>query len=470
MKTNNILTKSDSYKLNHWNQYDPLTEYVYAYFEARKGAKYGNTVFFGLQYILKQYLVGVVVTQEKIDRAAALSKAHFGNDSFFNRAMWEHILHKHGGKLPVRIKAVPEGTPVTVNNIMMSVENTDPLCFSLTNFLESILTHVWYSSTVATLSREVKKMYKHWLSGTADSDAGIMFMLHDFGYRGVSSDESAAIGGAAHLINFLGTDTVPAMEMIVDYYHGNKDFTGIAYSVAATEHSIMTSKGQEGEYEIVDRLFEVYKRGILSCVADSYNYETFVVKMGTEYKNRILERDGVFVIRPDSVTPNNPTPEDLCVWTLNSLWETFGGTINTKGFKVINPKVRVLWGDGIEKDGVAKILNGAFQAGFSVENFACFGMGGGLLQKVNRDTQRFAFKSSAQCRNGVWYDVYKKPLDESKASKKGKLKLIINEAGEYETVKQDEKPEYQDQLVTVFENGELIQDYTFEEIRANARV
>jgi nicotinamide phosphoribosyltransferase len=472
MKTtrNNIITRTDSYKLNHWNQYPKGTQYVYSYFESRKGATFDETVFFGLQAILKT-IAGTVVTQEGIDDAAKLCKAHFGSDTYFNRAMWDHILHKHGGKLPVRIKAVPEGMPVTVNNILMSVENTDPVCFSLTNALESLLTHVWYPSTVASLSRSIKKIYKSWLDGTAESDGGLLFMLHDFGYRGVSSDESAAIGGAAHLVNFMGTDTVPALEFIVDFYSGNKDYTGIAYSVAATEHSIMTSLGRDDEDKVVEKLLREYPKGILSCVADSYNYYNFVEYIvGMQFRTEILLRDGIFVVRPDSVTDTHKTPEELCLWTLKSLWKNFGGTINNKKYKVINPKVRVLWGDGIDRDGIVKIINMAVDAGFSVENFATFGMGGGLLQKVNRDTQRFAFKSSAQCRDGVWHDIFKDPLDSTKKSKRGKLALVKDENGDLVTVPLSDTTAPVDILQTVFENGLITKEYTFEEVRVNAKL
>lgn len=469
---NNIITLTDSYKLNHWNQYPKGTENVYSYFESRKGAKFDNTVFFGLQYTLLEYLVGRVVTREKIERAAKLAKAHFGNDKYFNREGWEHILNAYNGKLPLRIRAVPEGTPVPVSNVMMTVENTGgPKTAFLTNALESLLTHVWYPCNVATLSRETKKMIKFYRELTSENNDGLQFMLHDFGFRGCSSVESAAIGGAGHLINFLGTDTLVAIETIVDYYDGNEEFEGIAYSVAATEHSIMTSLGRDGESEVVNSLLNEYPTGILSVVADSYDYYKFVQEtVGVRFKQRILERDGVFVVRPDSVTPDHNTPEDLVAWTLESLRHSFGATLNKKGFYVLNPKVRVLWGDGIDKDGINKILDRARVDGYSAENLV-FGMGGGLLQKHNRDTQRNAFKSSAQKRDGIWHDVQKAPKDTSKMSKKGRLKLI-REVGAHgsvwKTVAENEPGK--DELVTVFENGELIRKYTIDEVRANAQI
>ena len=466
---NNIVLKTDSYKLNHWNQYPKGTEYVYSYFESRGGAKWDTTVFFGLQYLLKSNLVGAVVTREKIEEAARLCKAHFGGDSYFNRAGWEFILNQCGGKLPIRIKAISEGTPVGVSNVMMTVENTAPECFWLTNALESLLTHAWYPSTVATLSRETKKIFKAQLEKTADDLGGINFMLHDFGYRGASSDESAEIGGAAHLVNFLGTDTVPAIELLAEYYTKNKSFDGIAYSVAATEHSIMTSRGRDGEEQVVSDLIDAYPGGILSVVSDSYDIYNFVdTIVGKKFKERILGRNegAKFVVRPDSVTDEHKTPESEMVWILNSLWANFGGTINSKGFKVLHPKVRSLWGDGIDKDGIDKILVAAAEAGFSADNLV-FGMGGGLLQKVHRDMQRFAFKSSAQCRNGEWHDIYKSPKDASKASKKGKLKLGQLADGSYVTVPMSDTS-VECKLVTVYENGELLVDYTLDDVRKNA--
>ena len=459
----NICLTTDSYKLNHWNQYPAGTEKVYSYFECRKGAKFAETPFFGLQYIIKNHLEGVVVTREKIENAAKLCKAHFGDEKYFNREGWEYILNSHGGKLPVVIKAVEEGTVVPINNVLMTIENTDNKCFWLTNFLETILSQVWYPITVASLSREVKVNIKEYLDLT--SDGGLLnFGLHDFGFRGASSWESAGIGGAAHLINFLGTDTVVAMEVAVNYY--NADLNGLAFSVAATEHSVMTALGKDGEEQVVENLLNEYPTGILSVVSDSYDIYNFVSNIvGTKFKDRILARDGVFVVRPDSITPTHPTPEEEMVWIMENLWANIGGTINSKGYKVIDPSVRVLWGDGIDLEGIKKILYAVTKAGFATENIACFGMGGGLLQKVNRDTQRCAFKCSAQYRDGQWYDIQKNPKDVSKASKKGKLKLIKVD-GEFETVGENDPGE--DYLKVVFYNGVLVNEVDFATVRKNA--
>lgn len=462
---NNITTLTDSYKINHWNMLPEGTEVVYSYFESRKGAKFEKTPLFGLQNILKKFFTGVVVTQDKIERGAALCKVHFGSELYFNRKGWEYILKAHNGKLPLRIKAVPEGTPVTVNNVLMTIENTDPKCAWLTNYVETVLTHVWYPSTVAALSRATKEMMVGFLARTSDNPTAINFMLHDFGFRGATTNEAAGIGGAAHLVNFLGTDTIAGMETAMEFY--NADVNTLGYSVAATEHSIMTSRGPHGEEAILDDLLNKYPKGILATVADSfdiYNYvENLVCK---KFKDRILARDGVLVVRPDSITPLHPTPEAETLWIVQTIANHMGYTLNNKGFMVINPKIRVLWGDGIDKDGIEKILATLEKAGFSAENMV-FGMGGGLLQKVNRDTQRFAFKCSAQKRNGTWHDVYKLPKDLSKASKRGRLALIKT-GDKWETKAETEIAAERNALVTVFENGELVKEYNFAEVRNNA--
>lgn len=462
MDTNICLT-TDSYKLNHWNQYVEGTEYNHAYWECRKGGVFPETVLFGLQYILKKHLVGKVVTEQGIQEAKALCAFHFGKEGMFNEAGWRYILEKHDGRLPVRIRAVPEGTVVPINNALITVVNTDPNCGWLTNFLETILSQVWYPTTVATLSREVKKLIKAGLEKSSE-EFNANFGLQDFGFRGATTYEAAEIGGLAHLVNFQGTDTVPAIWAGIKYYKA--DPSDLGFSVAATEHSIMTALGKDGEETIVSNLLDKYPEGILSVVADSYDVKNFVnYIVGQKFKERILARKGVFVVRPDSITPDLPTPEEEMVWIMNSLWSNYGGKTNVKGYKVINPAVRVLWGDGIDIVGISKIIDAIIDAGFSTENIACFGMGGGLLQKVNRDTQRCAFKSSAQFRDGKWHDVFKDPADKSKASKKGLIKLVKLD-GVYTTVPIDHYE--RDEMETVFYNGELTKEYTFDVVRRNA--
>ena len=457
----NIIAETDSYKIGHYQMMPPKTEEVYSYFESRNGAMYDYTCLMTLQAIIKEHLMGVVVTREKIDEAEMIVEGHLG-PNVFNREGWEYILEKYNGKLPVKIRAVPEGIPIPTNNVLMTVESTDPKCYWLTNYLETILTHVWYGSTVATKSRKIKEMFKRFLDMTSMNPDAIAFMLHDFGCRGVSSSESAMMGGMAHIINFMGTDTIPALLGAIRYYNA---VGSVAYSVFATEHSVMTAEGEEGEFSVLERLLGQFSTGILSLVIDSYNYKRFVDVCGSRFKDVILTRDGKTVFRPDS-----GDPVEVSLDVIGRLDRCFGSTLNEKGYKVLNPKVGMLWGDGVDFDGIEAILVALTEAGYSAENIV-FGMGGALLQKVDRDTQCFAFKSSYQVEDGVPKNIFKNPLDQSKRSKKGRLVLILDENGNFQTkeevVKGDDNIGI---LELVFENGELIRDMTFDEVRRNTQL
>ena len=451
----NIITLTDSYKFTHHRMYPPGTEKVHSYFEARTGATHSYTVFVGLQYILKRFLVGEVVTRAKIEAAAELSKKHFGAD-VFNRPMWEHILATWGGRLPLTIRAVPEGMVVPNSNVLMTVENNDPMCAPLTNHVETILSHVWFPSTVATVSRKIKECIARFLDDTADSRAGLDFMLHDFGFRGTSSVESAGIGGFGHLVNFKGTDTVRAIEIAMEHYGSDV----CAFSIPATEHSVMTSLGPDGEETIFSDLLSQFPAGPLAIASDSYDiFRACSEIIGGKLKDRILTRDGVIVVRPDS-----GDPVSTMLRVIEILAARFGASPNSKGFLVMNPKVRTLWGDGLEYDGIYNILRALKESGWSASNVAGFGMGGGLLQKVNRDTQRFAFKCSAQYRDGKWVDIYKDPVDKTKASKRGRLALTHDATG-FHTVPY---PAEHDLLKVVFKNGWIPTACTLDSIRANA--
>lgn len=469
MNPDNIIFETDGYKLTHYNQYPEGTTGVYSYLEAREGATHPETVFFGLQPLLRR-IAGTVVRQHDITEAAIVAGSYFGDNSLFNYAGWQHIVDKHGGALPLRIKAVPEGTPVPVGNVLMTVENTDPECYWLTNALESLLLHVWYPTTVATVSYNVKKYLKAKLEEAGAPLDGLDFMLHDFGYRGATGNEAAAIGGLGHLVNFKGSDTLTPILLAANHYAA--DPTSIAFSVPATEHSVMTANGPEGEMQIVSDLIDKYPTGILSVVSDSYDIYNFVNQVGTTFKDRILAREGVFVVRPDSVTPMHESPEALVLHILERLWECYGGVTNAQGYRVLDPHVRVLWGDGIDPQGIEDIVETAMDFMFSPENLV-FGMGGGLLQKVNRDTERFAFKCSAQ-RNadGLWRDVYKEPLGGNKPSKRGRLRLERDTLGNYSTVNELYAPDDHcvDSAVlkTVFENGRLFSQTTFDQVRERA--
>ena len=289
----NIMLATDSYKASHYRQYPLGTQTIYSYFESR-GGEFDSTVFFGLQYYLKRYLEGVVVTKEKIDEAEAIINAHMGA-GMFNRAGWEHILNKHGGKLPVSIKAVAEGSAIPTHNILMSIENTDPVCYWLTNWLETLLVQVWYPTTVATLSYNIKKMITSFLEETGDP-SGLLFKFHDFGYRGVSSQESAALGGAGHLVNFRGTDTMAAIMLAREYYGAEMP----GFSIPAAEHSTITSWGREHEVDAFRTMLDKYPSGLVAVVSDSFDiYAACSELWGKQLKDKVIGRDGTVVVRPD---------------------------------------------------------------------------------------------------------------------------------------------------------------------------
>lgn len=454
----NIILMTDSYKLSHYKQYPQGTKNVYSYFESRVGATFPYTVFFGLQYFLRKYLSGRVVTKQKIEQAAAITAMHMGSErGTFNREGWEYIEEKYNGFLPIRIKAVPEGTKVPTGNVMMTIEALDPKCYWLVNYLETLLVQVWYPSTVATISNVVRNVIENGLETSGDV-AGLPFKLHDFGFRGVSSVESAGLGGLAHLVNFMGTDTLAAITTGMEFY----DSGVCGFSIPASEHSTITSWGEAGEVDAFRNMLTQYPTGLVACVSDSFDIDRACTELwGRELKAEVLGRDGVLVVRPDS---GEIVPMVLNV--LNRLGAEFGTYRNEKGYSVLNDKVRVIQGDGCTPETIQNVVDAMLRNGWSIDNIA-FGMGGGLLQKVDRDTQRFAFKCSSITINGEEVDVWKRPAsDPTKNSKRGRLKLVYTDRGGYNTVRAD-APGH-DVLHTVFERGEVTRLDTLDDIRKRA--
>lgn len=434
-----------------FNQYPEGTEVVYSYIESR-GGKWDSTLFFGLQAFIKEYL-HEPITQDDIDVADEILTKH--GEPFY-REGWEYILRNHGGRLPVIIKAVPEGTVVPVKNVLVTIENTDPECYWLTTFLETaLLRAVWYPTSVATNSYESKKIIKEWLERNGDP-TDIDFKLHDFGARGVSSLESSGLGGMAHLINFKGTDNVTALVYARNYY--DVDMAG--FSVPAMEHSTVTSWGRDSEVDSYRNMIRSNPNKTVSIVSDSYNIYDACEHYGTTLKQDLIDNNVTLVVRPDSGDP--ATVVTLC---LQILARRFDYTYNEKGYKVLN-NVRVLQGDGIDQESIEAILFNADRAGFSADNIL-FGQGGALLQQVNRDTQKFAMKCSAIRVNGKWRDVYKDPItDSGKKSKRGRVTLY-KEFGRFYSGVEDWPTSC---LETVYKDGMIVKEYTFDEVRENAKI
>lgn len=464
MSRESIILLSDGYKISHARQLRPGTEYVYSYFESR-GGPWKDIPFFGLQYLLKEYIAGEVLNQDLIEEAADVSAEYFQNPNIFNHKGWEDMLHRYEGRLPLSIFAPPEGMCVPNHNIMMAVENTDKDFYWLTNYLETLLVQLWYPCTVATQSREMKKLILKYLHKTG-TPSQVCFKLHDFGFRGVSSVETAKIGGAAHLLSFLGTDTLAGITMARRYY--NKKMAG--FSIPAAEHSTITSWGQDHEMEAMENMLKQYPTGLVAVVSDSFNiFEACSDIWGGSLRQQVLDRDGVLVIRPDSGDPIEVlvkgTPNVMTI-----LGDKFGYRINNKGYKVLNDKVRVIQGDGIDFAMLDAILQAFEETGWSADNIS-FGSGGGLLQKLNRDTLKFAFKCAAVTRSGVEYPVFKNPItDKGKRSKSGRMKLVKLEGAHGSTFitvpANDPRP---NELVEVFRDGKILVEYNFDDIRERAK-
>jgi len=463
--SDNPITDTDSYKASHWLQYPPDVTSMYSYFESR-GGRYPYTVFFGLQYYLLEYLVRTI-TRAHIDEAATFFAAH---GEPFNREGWEHLVDTYGGHFPVRIRAVPEGSVVPTGNVLFDIELTtpDPRVFWVVSWLETLLVRVWYPTTVASRSHYCKRTIFDALEATSDDPAGeIGFKLHDFGSRGVSSRESARIGGAAHLVNFLGSDTIEGVRA-ANHYYGTKD--GMAgFSIPAAEHSTITMWGRDRELDayrnfvrayLVDRQVPAGVPKIAACVSDSYDLYGVIENVWCgELLETIKNSGGKLVARPDS-----GNPPEVVVKCLEIMDRKLGMATNKKGYKILPPYLGLIQGDGIDDESIGVILDAVAAKKFSASNIG-FGMGGGLLQQLNRDTQKFAFKCAAALRGGTWIDVSKDPItDTGKRSKKGHLALVRDGAS-YTTVR---GPHANDALAVVFENGRVLRTQTLDEVRALA--
>jgi nicotinamide phosphoribosyltransferase len=459
MNLTNLILNTDSYKFSHYLQYPPETRAISAYIETRGREDQADVVFFGLQMFLKDYL-GRPVTRADVDEAEAVVLAH---GLPFNRAGWMRIVERFGGLLPLEIQALPEGTLLRRGVPMVQVVNTDPGSFWLTSYIETaLLRAVWYPSSVASNARKIKQIIRPMLEKTADDPAAVLpFRLHDFGARGVGAQEQAAIGGAAHLVHFMGTDTMAGLLHARRYY--GAEMAG--FSIPASEHSTMTAWGIEREAEAYSNMIDRFAGGgLFAVVSDSYDINHAVSEIwGEQLREKLKASGGTVVIRPDSGDPIE-TP----IHVIRQLDYHFGSTLNGKGYKVLDPCVRVIQGDGVSSADIGQILGRLEAFGFSAENIA-FGMGGGLLQKVNRDTYSFAMKTNAlQDDKGQWHDVFKRPATMNvKASKAGR-QAVVEGPGGLEAIRLDELKDRRNHLETVWKDGVLLKDWSFAEIRARA--
>jgi nicotinamide phosphoribosyltransferase len=453
----NLILNTDSYKTSHFAQYPDGAEYVSSYIESR-GGRYPDTLFFGLQAFIREYLTRPISAAD-IDEAELICQAH---GVPFNRRGWQDILDQHKGYLPLQIDAVAEGSRIPTGNVLVQVINTDPGCPWLTSYMETaLLRAVWYPTTVASVSARCRDIIRRYLDQTATDSSGLPFKLHDFGARGASSEETAALGGMAHLISFMGTDTLSAIVAARRYY--DADMAG--FSIPAAEHSTITSWGKENEGAAYANMLSQFggKGKLVAVVSDSYDLWHAIDDLwGGELRQQVETMGGTLVIRPDS-----GDPVTVVVEAIQRLMRCFGYLQNSKGYRVLPDCVRVIQGDGINPDSIEAILAAMQQQGLSADNIA-FGMGAELLQKVNRDTQKFAMKASAICIHGQWQDVYKDPVtDPGKRSKRGRLALIRDQQG-YRTIRESELGEHTNLLTPVYRNGDLLQVTSLDDIRQRA--
>lgn len=479
--TENRVMLSDSYKYSHADQYPSNMVAMYNYMESRGGI-YPATKFFGLQYYLKKYF-SIPITLEEVIEAHAYAEAH---GIPFDLQGWLYIVKTLNGKLPVKIKAVPEGSLIPTGNVLMTIESTDPIVPWVPGWLETILMKVWYPTTIATKSHHVKQILLKY-----GSEDWAKFAYHNFGDRDASSIESAAIGGLAHLsAGFNGTDNFNCLRYASEYYGSNI----AAYSIFVSEHSTTTSYGREDEEQFVyDQLLKNPDAPIMSFVADSYNVYNFVdfcTRPDSRIRKLIESRPHQkLILRPDSGKPTEVLPQILFIMIDNKL----NHTIDKNG-RTLFTDFGILWGDGITPFDIDIILTTIKGLGYAAENFV-FGSGGDLMQNLTRNTCKFAIKCSSigvdegsaidtgllryfdgeSVEETVWepfiidIDVYKDPItDPGKTSKKGRVTTYYNPVRkEYFTDKigrSFDGPTIE-ALKPVYLNGELLIDDTLDVIR-----
>lgn len=435
--TTPIYLSTDFYKLSHREQYPEGTTKVYSTLTPRSN-KYApwsdKIVFFGLQYFIKEYLINRFnkdFFNQPLEQVLITYKQFVKNTLGKEKVYTKHLeqLHKLG-YLPIKIEALPEGTLAPMRCPVMTIENTLPEFFWLTNFLETILsTTIWQPVTSATLAYQYRKVLDKYAQKTTGSTAGVEWQGHDFSFRGMSSEQSGMASGMGHLTSFKGSDTIPAIFGAHKYYNAPLDFT-TASSISATEHSVMCSYGQADELELFKHLLtDVYPTGLFSVVSDTWDFWKVVTEYLPTLKDIIMNRDGKLVVRPDSGDPvdivtgtkqHGSTPEEKGL--IECLWDTFGGTVNEQGYKVLDPHIGAIYGDSINLERAVAISKRLEEKGFATTNIV-FGIGSFSYQYHTRDTFGFAVKATAATVNGEERMLFKNPKtdDGTKRSQRGRV-------------------------------------------------
>lgn len=492
----NTLKKTDGYKLDHRRQYPKGTEYVYSNWTPRscehfKEAKEGAVVF-GIQYFIKEYLIKDFNQNffwKKEEEVISEYARRINNFLGENSVGTDHVrsLHKLG-YLPIKIKSLPEGSLCPIRVPMMTVINTLPDFFWLTNYLETLMSCVlWLPMTSATTARLYRKELERHAEKTGFSeDIPLGFMCHDFSMRGMAGLEAAIISGMAHLTSFCGSETIPVIDALEEYYGADSEKEVIAMTVPASEHSVMCAGGMEDEFETFKRFItELYPNGFVSIVSDTWDFWSVMTEFLPRLKGEILARDGRLVVRPDSGCPEDIicglSKADIDEMTFEEckeneiqikgayeiLWDIFGGTTNEKGYKVLNPKVGIIYGDSITLERQKEIYRRLEEKGFAATNLV-LGIGSFTYQYRTRDSLGFAMKATWCHINGEGREIFKNPKTDSgmKKSLKGLIRVDKDENGVYYATDCVTKEEERGGcLEIVFKDGKLIKEYILNEIR-----
>lgn len=446
------LTQIDFYKADHRRQYPPGTTMVYSNFTPRsdklctipEGLWTKEVTFFGMQYFIEKYLIECW-QQEFFSRPKAQVI-----EAYKRRMDWalgpgaipiDHIEELHDlGYLPLAVKSLPEGSAVPIGVPCLVLYNTHPKFFWLTNYIESVLScYLWKPITSATVARHYRILLERFAKETGAPSDFVKFQAHDFSFRGMSLPGDGALSGAAHLTSFVGTDTVCAIDLIEDYYNGNVEKELIGCSVPATEHSVMCMGTKDNEVLTIRRLItELYPKGIVSVVSDTWDFWKVVTEYASVLKSHILMREGKVVFRPDSGDPvkiicgDKEAPADKPAFkgAVELLWDTFGGTTVTgsdgKEYKILDQHVGLIYGDSITLDRATRILQGLKDKGFASCNIV-FGVGSYTYQYVTRDTFGFAVKSTYGEIDGIGQEIFKDPVTDGGVKKSARGLLHVFE-------------------------------------------
>lgn len=490
MKMNPILA-IDGYKVSHRAQYPQGTTRVYSNFTPRSDRFFqspladGKMVFFGLQGFLQWFLVDLFndaffarPEEEVVNEYKQVMDSYLGPDA----VAVDHIRDLHRlGYLPLHIKALDEGTKVPMKVPVLTITNTQPAFFWLVNYLETVLSaELWKASTNATIAHHYRKICARWAEKTCSDLSHLDFQCHDFSFRGMSGLQDTMQAGCGHLISFKGTDSIPSLLYARDYYTDGKPCF-IGASIPATEHSVMCMGERDSEIDTFRRLIaDLYSRGFVSIVSDTWDYWQVLTVYTRELKETIMQREGRVVFRPDSGDPveilcgtgadddtrSARTPEEK--GSVEVLWEIFGGTLNEKGYKVLDPHVGLIYGDSITLARANEILRRLEAKGFASSNVV-FGVGSFTYQYNTRDTFGFAMKATWGEVNGEGRMIFKEPKTDNglKRSARGLLRVERDERGELALFDgQTEEQEQQGELKTRFLDGRLYRTEHLEQIRA----